>query len=122
MLKIEDIARVCHEVNTAYCRALGDESQQPWETVPDWQRQSAINGVTYHLATPNSTPRDSHENWLKERLGQGWMYGPVKDLVTKTHPCCVPYEQLPVEQQVKDHLFLAVVRALEGFTEGAARA
>jgi hypothetical protein len=42
-----DIARVCHEVNRAYCTSLGDESQLPWDSAPQWQKDSAINGVRF---------------------------------------------------------------------------
>ena len=36
----------------------------------------------------------------------------VKDAERKEHPCCVPYDALPVEQKTKDYLFRAVVHAL----------
>ena len=42
----EYIAKVCHEVNRAYCMSQGDGSQPRWEDAPDWQKQSAISGVT----------------------------------------------------------------------------
>lgn len=29
------IAQVCHEVNRAYCQALGDDSQPAWDDAPD---------------------------------------------------------------------------------------
>ena len=35
----------------------------------------------------------------------GWVYGPTKDAATKTHPCCVPYTELPPIQKVKDAYF-----------------
>ncbi len=41
----EQIARVAHEVNRAYCQALGDNSQPAWEDAPQWQRDSAMLGV-----------------------------------------------------------------------------
>lgn len=110
---IESIARVCHEANRAYCQSIGDMSQPPWESAPDWQKKSAITGVTYHLTHPDSSAQDSHNSWLKEKEADGWKYGPVKDAEKKEHPCFVPFEQLPAEQQKKDHLFLAIVRALE---------
>ena len=44
-MKPEQIARVCHEVNRAYCRAIGDESQPAWEDAPDWQQRSAVLGT-----------------------------------------------------------------------------
>lgn len=111
-MRIEHIARVCHEVNRAYCQALGDNSQPRWEEAPNWQRESAIKGVRFHLENPNAGPDHSHNAWLEEKRATGWKYGPVKDPEKKEHPCFVPYEQLPVEQKAKDYLFRATVHAL----------
>ena len=52
----EKIAKVCHEANRAYCEALGDYSQTTWEKAPDWQKESAINGVQFHLDNPGASP------------------------------------------------------------------
>lgn len=111
-LPVEEIARVCHEANRAYCRSLGDLTQLSWTMAPAWQRESAVNGVKFNLANPDAPAGASHDNWLREKLEQGWTYGPVKDPGAKTHPCCVPYDQLPLEQRRKDALFKAIVAAL----------
>lgn len=104
-----NVAQFCHEVNRAYCQALDDYSQPSWEDAPDWQQQSAINGVEFHIANPDASPEASHANWLAEKLADGWTYGVVKDPEAKTHPCCVPYYDLPVEQRAKDYIFRAIV-------------
>lgn len=109
-MNIEQIAKVCHEVNRAYCRSIGDDSQPAWEDAPEWQKKSAISGVEYHLNN-EVTPENSHENWMREKETDGWIYGDVKDPENKTHPCMVPYDQLPIEQRTKDYLFKAVVDA-----------
>lgn len=109
---VEDIARVCHEANRAYCIALGDDSQLPWDDAPGWQKESAIKGVRFILDNDNATPADSHNSWMLEKARDGWVYGEVKDPEKKTHPCFVPYEQLPVEQRAKDHIFGAIVRRM----------
>ena len=111
--KLEACARVAHEVNRAYCFALGDTSQPSWEDAPEWQRSSATNGVRGVL--DGNGPEASHESWLKEKADTGWKFGPVKDPTKKEHPCFVPYDQLPAEQQAKDYIFLGIVRALERF-------
>jgi hypothetical protein len=111
-MKDEDIARVVHEGNRALCRTQGDDSQPAWDDAPEWQRSSALAGVAMIRANPSSTPEQSHESWLEEKRRTGWTYGPVKDTVKKEHPCFVPYEQLPANQQVKDHLFGSIVRTL----------
>jgi RyR domain-containing protein len=112
-MKIEDIARVCHEANRAYCIAIGDFSQLPWENAPEWQLQSAINGVRFHLDNPDAGPSGSHDNWLKEKFAAGWTHGPVKDPLAKRHPCIMPYLDLPFEQQLKDAIFVGIVHAMK---------
>jgi len=107
-----DIACICHQVNKAYCEALRDFSQVDWHCAPDWQRASAINGVNFHLINPDAGPEHSHNEWLKEKTADGWKYGPTKNEVTKEHPCFVPYDELPPEQQMKDKLFISTVRTL----------
>ncbi len=108
---IEAIARVCHEGNRAHCVNLGDESQPEWKDAPDWQKASAMNGVAFHLLNPTAGPQASHESWLTEKVADGWVYGPTKDLRRKTHPCIVPFHHLPRGQQLKDCLFRAIVHA-----------
>ena len=113
MIPIEEwIANVCHEINRAYCAAIGDTSQPSWEETEKWHRESVIYGVKSVIARPDTTPEDSHANWLSHKEADGWAYGPKKDPALKQHPCMVPYDQLPAEQRVKDHLFIAVVRTL----------
>lgn len=85
-MNIEQIAKTCHEVNRAYCNALGDTSQPPWADAPPWQKDSTLNGVAFHLEHPDSQPSDSHNSWLAEKVNAGWIYGEVKDSELKTHP------------------------------------
>lgn len=106
------IARVAHEINRAYCDSIGDHTQVVWENAPDWQKQSAIKGVEFIIGNPDAVPGDSHKSWLKEKEETGWKYGAYKDPDAKLHPCIVPFEELPKEQQIKDHLFVATVRAI----------
>lgn len=116
-MNIEDIAKVSHNINRAYCSAIGDNSQPTWEDAPKWQRLSAINGVRFHIENPNAGPSASHESWLKQKTEEGWKYGAVKNPDKKEHPCFVPYDQLPVEQKAKDYLFRQVVHSLQGFLD-----
>lgn len=108
----QDIARVCHEVNRALCVAFGDLSQKPWAEAEQWQRDSAIKGVEYAIANPDGPVSAQHDAWSADKVAEGWVYGPVKDATAKTHPCLVPFDDLPAEQKAKDHLFKAVVRSM----------
>lgn len=85
-----------------------------WDDAPQWQRDSALAGVDFHLAHPGAKPYDSHNSWLEVKRAEGWAYGRVKDLDRKLHPCFVPYEDLPPLQRAKDDIFVLVVNALRG--------
>lgn len=109
---IERIAQACHEGNRAYCRSLGDFSHDPWDEAPEWQKASARAGVQAILDNPLTTPRESHDSWMAQKLADGWVYGDTKDPVAKTHPCLLNYESLPESQRVKYVIFGTIVRAL----------
>ena len=106
------IAECCHEANRALCEAFGDWSQPMWADAPDWQKDSAISGVAFHQSNPDAGPAASHESWWEEKMKAGWQWGPVKVEITKEHPCMVPYDELPPEQQAKDFIFCAIVKTL----------
>ncbi len=44
---------------------------------------------------------NTHNVWARERMAQGWRYGPTRDDVKKEHPGLVPYDDLPESE--KDH-------------------
>lgn len=105
-----DIARYAHEVNRRIQELLGEDPSPHWEDAPDWQRNSAITGV--NKAKAGLTPEALHESWMEHKLLEGWTYGETKDPDAKTHPCLLPYDSLPQEQKLKDHVFRAVVEGL----------
>lgn len=46
--------------------------------------------------------KNVHEVWAQTRISQGWSYGEKRDDAKKTHPCLVPYEELPEDEKVYD--------------------
>lgn len=120
-MNIEQIARVAHETNRAYCTTIGDYSQPTWDDAPAWQRESAIKGVQFHLDAHAKgeipAPSASHDSWLEEKRRDGWVFGPIKDASKKEHPCFVPYNELPLEQRLKDYLFGGIVASFVSAAE-----
>ena len=113
-ISIEQIAKICHQANKAYCEAIGDNTQVDWEAAPEWQKKSAIVGVEFNLRNPDAPASASHDSWLEVKKADGWKYGAVKDVLKKEHPCFLAYEELPNEQKIKDQLFKNVVAAFIG--------
>jgi ryanodine receptor 2 len=46
--------------------------------------------------------KNVHEVWAETRIRQGWRYGRQRDDEKKTHPCLVPYSELPEEEKEYD--------------------
>lgn len=111
--KAEIIAPICHAVNKAWCEANGDHTQKHWAEAEEWQRQSAIKGVDFRIANPTAGEDAQHNAWMEDKIKDGWKHGETKDITLKTHPCIVPFNELPEFQQKKDRLFCAIVDALK---------
>ena len=46
--------------------------------------------------------KNVHEVWSETRIQQGWTYGEQRNDELKTHPCLVPYEELPESEKEYD--------------------
>jgi len=65
-------------------------------TLPD-----SLNALLEKLA------ENTHEVWAAQRLSTGWTYGATRNDANKTHPCLVPYGQLPESEKEYDRLTVA---------------
>ena len=46
--------------------------------------------------------KNVHEVWAETRIGQGWTYGKQRNDELRTHPCLIPYENLPESEKEFD--------------------
>lgn len=46
--------------------------------------------------------KNVHDIWSAGRMADGWTYGEERDDARKTHPCLVPYEELPESEKAYD--------------------
>ena len=46
--------------------------------------------------------KNVHEVWAETRIRQGWTFGEQRNDELKTHPCLIPYEELPESEKVYD--------------------
>src|SRR4051794_27152856 len=54
-----------------------------------------------------------HDVWARQRLQEGWTYGPQRDDAALKHPCLVPYVQLPeVEKQYDRATAMQTLKAI----------
>ncbi len=46
--------------------------------------------------------KNTHEVWSAGRIRDGWTYGEKRNDAEKTHPCLIPYEELPESEKDYD--------------------
>lgn len=99
MKREEFIAEIRHIGWVAYQIAVG----QPYnEQINEYQLTSLLDGVQFQDEHPDNTPEQNHDNWMRMKIEQGWVYGKVKDFDKKTHPDLVPFDELSEVEQRKD--------------------
>jgi class 3 adenylate cyclase/tetratricopeptide (TPR) repeat protein len=55
----------------------------------------------------------THDNWVRQRLADGWVHGKHRNDLLKEHPCIVPYEDLPESEKEYDRkISLGVVQGM----------
>jgi hypothetical protein len=115
-MNTKEICKVVDAANRMLCSILGEQVSFEYDT---WSEQTKTNmAKSVATAITGGSPEDSHNAWMKSRLEEGWVYGKVKDVATKTSPCLVPYDELPIEQKVKDDLFINICKALAPLLRG----
>ena len=55
-----------------------------------------IHALTEQLA------KNTHDIWARQRLADGWKYGPKRDDAKKEHPGLIPYEELSESEKQYD--------------------
>jgi hypothetical protein len=55
-----------------------------------------IEGLTELLAS------NAHDIWARQRMAEGWRYGPERNDSRKEHPSLVPYEELSESEKEYD--------------------
>jgi hypothetical protein len=86
-----------------------------WDATTDDIKAIVISGVQFHIDNPNAGADASHNQWMANKIAQGWVYGPVKDAQTKQHPCIVPFEALSLNDRIKDVLVMQTVHSLSKY-------
>ena len=65
----------------------------------------STEGVTLPMdldALVEKLAENNHDHWARQRIEDGWTYGPRRDDVLKTHPDLVPYRNVPESEKEYD--------------------
>ena len=85
------------------CEANGESSAMT-EYIPT---PISTEGVTLPVeldALVEKLAENNHDHWARQRIEEGWTYGPQRDDACKTNPDLVPYGDLPEDEKEYDRI------------------
>jgi len=113
-IDLDLVVRIAYEANRIYCAALGKCPQPYWE-------RAVRESITYYGDKVDAIAKDkgptleeAHNNWVSDKVRDGWKYGKEISVKNKTHPYMVEYKNLPPAVRGRDELFVAIVKVLLG--------
>ena len=110
---LEQIGKTVHAVHRAYCKENNIPTQPKWEDVESEHKECIYNSVKNILNGNISTVEESHDNFIKLKISQGWQFGETYSIEDKLNPRLVEFSKLTLEQRTKESLFFECVNSFK---------
>lgn len=93
----------------AAAAALAPIIPEPWAARDEAFRSQFLDVIERQCGPDRQTsPSDLHADWVRAYEAMGWVYGPERDAIAKTHPDMVPYDDLGQLERDKDAVFVGL--------------
>jgi len=111
--KLIQVGKICHEVHRAYCKEINSKTQPEWVNITNQHKEVILNSVKQILDGKINSPDESHNNFIKVKEEQGWVYSEKYSIENKTNPRLVPFENLSSKDRMKEILFFTIVSSFK---------
>jgi len=103
------ISKLAHNAMADNCLQNYNINIPLWDELPEDNRFVVVNLTAYIYAHPDITDKELHDNWVKDRLNDGWRYGIKLDNDKKENPNIVEYENIPLHFRISSNIFRNVI-------------
>jgi hypothetical protein len=91
--RFSDLPDTLKYSNLRQARGIADKlDRMGWEMRPQGSDGEVIEKIPDEIV--ETLAQFEHEEWVRERVDSGWMYGGIKDTKKKISPYLVPYDEL----------------------------
>ena len=99
LLNVKNAISIFNKLNTiGYEIALLDDERSE---IVEFSEEDMINLAIY-----------DHEEWCREKIDKGWIYGEIRDYDNLIHDCLVPWDELSLEVQQWDIESVKIIPSL----------
>lgn len=84
---------------------------EPWSAREETFKTQFMELIERHCSGKETfeDAEAAHDSWWQAYIELGWVYGPERDPVKKTHPDMVPFAELGWRERIKDAVFVALL-------------
>ena len=90
--------------------ALGKVNLPTWQILPA-DLKAAHRLAVRRVLGGETEPHVIHQEWVRQKLEEGWRRGREYDYARREHPHLAPWVELPEDNRMEYKIFIAVVRA-----------
>jgi hypothetical protein len=92
---------------------------EPWSQRDEAFRSQFLDVIAMMTGPQRkSDPEELHNDWWRKYEEMGWVYGPERDPVKKTHPDMVAFGELDPRERNKDAVFVALCEIARRWIDG----
>lgn len=118
-LRLIEVAKECHIANNALMVSNGEiENPVDWNELDTHTKNINLASVLKIYDYPNLTAEDIHDEWMLNKIDDGWVYGEVKDVERKTHPLICDFDSMNDIDKMKDQIFIDKVNSRRNYIDG----
>lgn len=122
MMLIINIAKECHSANDDLMLVNNEvPNLTDWHQMDDHTRSMNIKSVSKIIDNKYITAKDLHNEWMDNKIADGWKYGTVKNPELKTHPLIIEFEKMSDINKLKDQNFIDIVNKHRNEYEGLSK-
>ena len=111
-MKLDQIARTCHEAHNQICKNNGQETIA-WEDKSEAHHKTVKNSIKKILNGIIGSPEEAHMNFKFKKRKDGWTYGENYSTRARTNPRLCDFEELPEAERQKEEMFFAIARSFK---------
>lgn len=97
-----EVQKILESFTVDYPKEFDIEATSMMKDKPTFTTEIEVDHAPL-IALCTSWAKGSHDSWLKDKVADGWRYGPTASKINKTHPLIRSWEELPDEYRKVDY-------------------
>ena len=94
----------------------GEQPSSPWSEKTDEQKLASAETIRHYAEDGGyglMSAEEIHNEWIKKKQAEGWIYGPEFNFEAKTDPSMTVHWDLPYNEAIRDDLYTIFITIMD---------